>query len=172
MLQPDSQSSHTSAVAESFYVNGRRYISRFADCGKENCKRCGGAGVRRASHGPYWYLCVTIDGRWVQIYLGKNLDTTRFVTAQGNIDTAAIAAWRRRPTTRKEFAVSEVPPPPKPPGLPAPATPTLEHTPAPAAPALEDIPAYDHEYAARLPAQSPPLSPDPADPGPLPRKSP
>lgn len=91
--EPDS-SRTKSAIVSAFQTNGRHYESRLVNCGKVNCQKCGGSGPRHPSHGPYWYLCITHNGRWYRIYLGKDLDTTRFVTDRGNVDWPAIRAKR------------------------------------------------------------------------------
>jgi len=141
---------HTSAVVESFWVHNHRYISRYADCGKPNCKRCGATGPRNASHGPYWYLCFTDEhGRWQQIYLGKTVDTSRFVTSQGNLDLAAIRAWRSRRRDR---------PAAKPPG-----DPPLPGSDADIDAGILPTPLLPPPVAATVPV---------ADPGPLPELDP
>ena len=94
---------------------GVTYEQRFNTCGKKDCRRCNGLETEPVGHGPYWYFCVCVKGRWIRIYLGKNLDTARFRTPKGDIDWAAVFASRRRrkehPATanQKEPAVS--PPP-------------------------------------------------------------
>lgn len=89
----------TPATVAAFSVGSRHYESRLNDCGKVNCRQCGGTGRRHPSHGPYWYLCVMARGSWRRIYLGKELDTTKYVAPDGSIDWAAVRAKRRRKNT-------------------------------------------------------------------------
>ncbi len=70
------------AVIESFSFHNRIYELRRNSCGKANCTVCNG---NQPTHGPYWYMCVSVSGRWRRIYLGKELDTTKFVDAEGNL---------------------------------------------------------------------------------------
>ncbi|MBA7695814.1 hypothetical protein ES703_104453 [subsurface metagenome] len=84
----------TKATVNAFSIGSRHYEQRFNDCGKINCNKCGGSGPRHPSHGPYWYLCVLAKGAWRRIYLGKELDTTRFVNDDGTIDWAAVKQKR------------------------------------------------------------------------------
>ncbi len=86
------------AVVESFRFQNRIYELRRNSCGKKNCATCDGV---RPAHGPYWYLCVSCRRRWTRIYLGKDLDTRKFVNEDGTI---AHPAGR---TLRPE----EIPPP-------------------------------------------------------------
>jgi len=89
----------TQATVAAFEVAGRHYEARLNDCGKINCRKCGGAGRRHPSHGPYWYLCVMSRGSWRRIYLGKDLDTTKYVDPTGHIDWAAVRNKRARKNT-------------------------------------------------------------------------
>jgi hypothetical protein len=89
----------TTAAPIIFKQGGRTYESRLNDCGNLKCRRCGGAGPRHPSHGPYWYLCVCINSKWVRIYLGKQLDTARFVDQVGGIDWEAVKQFRARKST-------------------------------------------------------------------------
>ena len=70
------------AVVESFSFHDRIYELRRNSCGKSNCTVCEGT---RPAHGPYWYMCVSLKGRWRRVYLGKDLDTSKFVDADGNL---------------------------------------------------------------------------------------
>jgi len=90
---------HDPATLTIFKQGGRTYESRLNDCGKINCQKCGGDGTRAPSHGPYWYLCVNMRGKWVRIYLGKELDTKKYVTPEGQIDWEALKEFRVRKTT-------------------------------------------------------------------------
>lgn len=76
----------TQATVTMFKEGHRTYERRYVDCGKDNCQRCNRPGGRLPSHGPYWYLCVPRKGKWFRIYLGKQLDTTKFVDKNGNIE--------------------------------------------------------------------------------------
>ena len=40
-----------------------------------------------------------LHGRWQRIYLGKNLDTTKYITANDEIDWEAVKAFRARKCT-------------------------------------------------------------------------
>ena len=77
----------SSAVRANFTHEGRVYESRLVLCGKRNCTKCfPPGGMPRPSHGPYWYLCGQRRGRWSRLYLGRQLDTQKFVAADGSID--------------------------------------------------------------------------------------
>lgn len=87
MAHKKSASAETTAVQASFVHEGRTYESRLVNCGKRNCSYCHPPDLLpRPTHGPYWYLCGTRNGRWSRIYLGKNLDTSRYVNDDGSID--------------------------------------------------------------------------------------
>jgi hypothetical protein len=88
-----------SMVLQVIDVGERHYELRYNRCGKSNCRVCVGAKELRPGppgHGPYWYLCFTASGCWVRLYLGKELDTKRWVTAEGQVDYAAYKAEVRR----------------------------------------------------------------------------
>lgn len=93
--------SRSSAVVNSFTQDGRHYEARLNDCGKANCTRCGGEGKRHPSHGPYWYLCVQRNGRWHRIYLGKELDTRRYVLPNGEVDWPEVLRSRAKHRRRR-----------------------------------------------------------------------
>lgn len=76
-------------VVATIKAEGRVYVRQFVDCGKKNCSRCRTPDGRAGSHGPYWYLCATRRGKWRRVYVGKNLDTGRFMLPDGRID------WQR-----------------------------------------------------------------------------
>lgn len=82
---------------------GAVYEQRFNTCGKANCKRCNEALDTIVGHGPYWYLCMTYKGRWVRLYLGVTLDTSRYRLPDGSLDWVTIAAERRE---KKEAAAA------------------------------------------------------------------
>lgn len=71
------------AVVESFRFHGRIYELRKNSCGKKNCTVCDGS---RPAHGPYWYVCISRHGRWRRVYIGKDLDTAKFVNDQGLLE--------------------------------------------------------------------------------------
>jgi hypothetical protein len=99
MSEPKSPDSSHNPVLSTFKQAGRTYEQRLTDCGKPNCLRCGGSGPRVASHGPYWYLCVLMNHHWVRIYLGRELDTKRYIAPDGQIDWEALKIWRARKIT-------------------------------------------------------------------------
>lgn len=98
----------SSAVVTTFKQGKRTYERRYIDCGKQNCRRCTTATGRVASHGPYWYLCFARKGKWFRVYLGKVLDTSRFITPAGDIDWDAIRDRRR--TKEGDEGLSNEPP--------------------------------------------------------------
>lgn len=71
------------------------YEQRFNTCGKKNCARCNGTAETVLGHGPYWYFCITLRGKWFRIYMGKNLDTSKYRDAEGEPDWNAIRARRK-----------------------------------------------------------------------------
>lgn len=83
-------------VAESFHVGSRTYELRWVNCGKSNCRKCTTDNGSRASHGPYWYLCVPKGKKWFRIYIGKHLDTNLHVLPDGKIDWKSVNAKRTR----------------------------------------------------------------------------
>lgn len=84
------------ATVTTFKEGDRTYERKYVDCGKDNCSYCNTDLGRIPSHGPYWYLCVPKNGVWYRIYLGKELDTKRFVRDNGTIDWPAVKARRRK----------------------------------------------------------------------------
>lgn len=82
------------AVVESFKFKNRVYELRLNACGKKNCSTCQGNIPR---HGPYWYLCIPWGGKWRRIYIGKELDTTKFIGPNGKIDMDKMVKAPRRP---------------------------------------------------------------------------
>jgi hypothetical protein len=104
------------AIISTFKQGNRTYEQRLNDCGKLACRKCGGPDRRKPSHGPYWYLCISIRRSWTRLYLGKECDTTRFVDAAGGIDWEAVKEHRARkmstiahrpPTNRLERPLGE-----------------------------------------------------------------
>ncbi|MBA7650698.1 hypothetical protein ES703_58509 [subsurface metagenome] len=91
------------AIVQTLHQRDRTYEQRYVDCGKLACTRCGGAGARHPSHGPYWYLCVPRRKRWYRVYIGKVLDLGKYVTAAGETDWRQIMHRRLKrsdPVTR------------------------------------------------------------------------
>jgi len=85
----------TRATVTMFKEGHRTYERRYIDCGKPNCRKCTQPGGRVPSHGPYWYLCVPRKGKWFRQYLGKNLDTNKWIDKNGNVDWEAIKHARK-----------------------------------------------------------------------------
>lgn len=77
-----------SAAVETFLIEGRTYELRYVNCGKKNCTRCNTPNGPVPSHGPYWYLGVPRNKKWFRLYIGKHLDTRKFITKEGRIDWA------------------------------------------------------------------------------------
>jgi len=94
--------SRDAMVVQRVTVGGRYYEQRLVRCGKENCSRCNG-GTKPPGHGPYWYLVVTKGPRTRRIYLGKDLDTRRYVDQEGRID------WRSVERGKQEGAPAAAP---------------------------------------------------------------
>ena len=95
----DSPPTHVRANPEvtRFREGPRVYERRYVDCGKANCSKCSSDHGRYPSHGPYWYLCATFEGKWIRIYLGRDLDSFKFVLPDGNVDWKQIDAGRKKP---------------------------------------------------------------------------
>jgi hypothetical protein len=77
-------------------VEGRHYENRLNRCGKPNCTICyppGGSADGAPGHGPYWYLTVMMKGKFHRFYIGKTLDTRKFVGPDGTVD---VNAYRNR----------------------------------------------------------------------------
>lgn len=161
----------TSAVVNALETCNRRYESRLIDCGKIRCSRCGGAGDRHPSHGPYWYLCFTHAGRWHRQYLGKTLDTNRFITSSGNLDMTALLGKRRRSRSHPAQDVHDVPGQVNPLKCQADSAPLAREHPDPTVDLdpPDPIP-YPDETPPPDPIPGPPLD-DSHDPGPLPLNS-
>lgn len=69
----------------------RIYELRLNRCGKPKCRVCyppGGAGDGMPGHGPYWYMQVTQGALFRRFYIGKDLDTSKYVNADGQPDWA------------------------------------------------------------------------------------
>lgn len=83
----------------SFRQGARSYELGRTDCGKSNCSGCSLPMGRKASHGPYWYLCAVRDGKWKRVYLGREIDSTKWILPDGQVDWAAIDAKKRNGKT-------------------------------------------------------------------------
>ena len=105
---------------------GFTYEQRFVNCHKANCKRCNGHHGAVLGHGPYWYACITVRGRWKRLYLGKDLDTARYRLANGEPDWDAIRFSGRR--AKQQPITMDTSPPAAP---DEPATPLTDDTPPP-----------------------------------------
>jgi len=84
-------------VEQLVHVGKRIYERRFQLCHRANCGTCypqPGARAARPGHGPYWYLLARRGGKLRRIYIGKLLDTARYVLPDGEIDWAAVRARR------------------------------------------------------------------------------
>lgn len=92
------------AVVESFRFHGRIYELRRNSCGKSNCTVCDG---NRPAHGPYWYVCISRRGRWRRVYIGKELDTSKFVNAAGVLEVPLAKDRPRAPCPTPTEVVDE-----------------------------------------------------------------
>lgn len=67
-----------------------RYELRLIDCYNPRCLKCHPdlTKKRHATHGPYWYLITQIKTTKQKItaYIGKELDTNKFRTPEGEFD--------------------------------------------------------------------------------------
>lgn len=93
--------SSESMIKQSLVVGTRTYEQRYNRCGKRNCRTCYHRPADYCGppgHGPYWYLCITFNGRWRRLYIGKELDTAKFIQADGSIDWVAF----KNRATRKD----------------------------------------------------------------------
>lgn len=95
--------SNKGMIVQTLTVGTRSYEQRYQLCHKQNCRVCYGpdkpVGIP-PGHGPYWYLVLMKGTKRVRLYIGKELDTARFVKPGGEIDWAAVAerrkAWKNR----------------------------------------------------------------------------
>jgi hypothetical protein len=75
-------------------VGARTYEQRRNRCGRRNCRTCYGPPGdqgRRPGHGPYWYLILSTRRGIRRVYIGKNLDTARFINPDGSINPQTLA---------------------------------------------------------------------------------
>ena len=94
-----------SHIVRSVPLKTRRYELRYVECGKPNCRPCTRVNPNSPippGHGPYWYLIVTTQGTKRSIYIGKELDTMKFITPEGWIDWDAIKARDRARRDRRK----------------------------------------------------------------------
>ena len=85
-------------IVQTVVCSSRTYELRYNRCGKTNCQSCYHRSLDYSGppgHGPYWYLCVTRKGRSKRIYIGKTLDTSRWVLPDGSIDWAGFNARKK-----------------------------------------------------------------------------
>lgn len=100
--------SASSCVTAAFRAQGRSYEQRRVNCGKPNCGKCNPpGGDSRPSHGPYWYLCVRRNHRWRRVYLGKELDTQKYIDNDGNVDFDQICHRRPKGTPGEGMSAVE-----------------------------------------------------------------
>ena len=102
-------SSPTPMLVRSLPVGLRTYEQRYTRCHKPSCSVCqsqSGPIKGTIGHGPYWYLCFRHGKGWTRIYLGKNLDTAKFVLPDGSIDFALILARRADRAARRLAATN------------------------------------------------------------------
>jgi len=90
-------------------VRGRlgRYDLIYTMCCRKNCKTC--YGETRAvdlpmGHGPYWYLTVQVRGVPRRLYIGKVLDTTKYMGPDGRVDWPAIVAAKKARSEARRLA--------------------------------------------------------------------
>ena len=91
-------------VTDTLKVGNRIYEQRMNRCGKTNCSACNLATRKpgeRLGHGPYWYLCVTLNRRWRRIYIGKVPNTQLYIAPEGGVDWAGIKAMKADRIARK-----------------------------------------------------------------------
>lgn len=113
MKHPGSPS-QPGMIVRTIPVANRTYEQRFNLCHRKNCHTCYGRQPDYAGppgHGPYWYLCVTIRHRWTRIYIGKELDTTKYVLPDGSIDWATLAQRKKDRLKRTRGAARRRPEP-------------------------------------------------------------
>lgn len=78
-----------SMIVQAIDVGGRHYECRLNRCGKRGCRVCDSAIAppgKAPGHGPYWYLVAQSRGKTRRLYIGKELDTSKYVTPGGFID--------------------------------------------------------------------------------------
>lgn len=87
------QESNDAMVVQRVAVGVRHYELRYNRCGKESCTVCyhrQADYAGRPGHGPYWYLSVARGRKWVRLYIGKELDTVKYIGGDGEIDWSLV----------------------------------------------------------------------------------
>lgn len=79
-------------------VQNVTFEERYTKCGKKDCW-CARDG--QLGHGPYWYACQCLNGRWVRVYVGKTLRTDLYVNAQGNLQRPLRSGRTKQLTTQE-----------------------------------------------------------------------
>lgn len=85
--------SANSMVLNRIQTNGHTYELRQNRCGKRRCSVCYGTkalAAGRPGHGPYWYLVLQTARGVRRIYIGKALDTGRYIMPDGSIAAEAF----------------------------------------------------------------------------------
>ena len=95
-------------IANTFMSKGVLYEARWVTCRKVNCSKCHIQGKFIPKHGPYWYMTFTNKGRTRRVYIGLNLDTTKFRHPNGQIDLAKI--YSRAKKAPKTTLLNDNPP--------------------------------------------------------------
>jgi len=88
MPNPPRHSPHSATVSQRLRSRGYTYELLWVNCGKPACRSCNGesrAVDLPRGHGPYWYLLAPCRGRPRRLYIGKNLDTSKFINPDGSI---------------------------------------------------------------------------------------
>jgi len=101
-MENDTRMKSPRMISQRIDAVNRTYELRYVRCGKTTCHTCYNRGANFAGppgHGPYWYLCATRKGRTVQMYVGKTLDTAKWMTPAGEIDWAAYNARSKKETS-------------------------------------------------------------------------
>ena len=109
-------SAHTGMVVQQVTVGIRLYEQRYTRCCKVNCRTCYGRQpdfCGAPGHGPYWYLCYRTDRGWQRVYIGKDLNTEKFILEDGSINHHELAGRRHarireRDLKRKEAKKPEL----------------------------------------------------------------
>jgi len=113
MSSPRGAPSAASMIVQSVTVAGRTYELRRNRCGKHNCRTCYGPhlnGEHRPGHGPYWYLIIVHPRGVRRIYVGKELNTQKFLLPDGTLDPAAknIGLASRRAPAETQAKIEEI----------------------------------------------------------------
>lgn len=104
MAKTEQRGGKQSMCRQRINVDDRVYEWRYVRCGREKCWCGGKMDTGKPGHGPYWYLCGSQNGRWRKIYLGAELDTSRWKTPTGEIDWAAYDEYVERKGERQGIA--------------------------------------------------------------------